>query len=170
MSKRHRVDSKHQRRAPSATDADDVAVVGGREPCPCGSGRRYKACHGKSSRAPPRRVVRPFAGLASEPDWVALHDMVAGGDVTAFAPRLRSLRHACARCCLWRGRPWYVRTVTCCSPLRRRPRRPTSGRDLGDALAQALSADAGHTDRAAPAAGRRTSHLRADRRRATVCG
>jgi Family of unknown function (DUF5926)/SEC-C motif len=56
--------------------ADDVQVpeVGAREPCPCGSGRRYKACHGRAERvaAPPR----PFAGLTDECDWVALREIV----------------------------------------------------------------------------------------------
>ena len=51
----------------------EISVVGLREPCPCGSGRRYKACHGKVS-AP--SVQRPFAGLANEPDWVALREIV----------------------------------------------------------------------------------------------
>jgi hypothetical protein len=54
--------------------AGEVAPVGGREPCPCGSGRRYKACHGSARRTPP--VTRPFAGLAGECDWVALREIV----------------------------------------------------------------------------------------------
>jgi hypothetical protein len=41
-------------------------------PCPCGSGRRYKSCHGAGDVA----VARPFAGLASECDWVALRELV----------------------------------------------------------------------------------------------
>jgi hypothetical protein len=56
---------------------DDVPVVGAREPCPCGSGRRYKACHGReAARRPEQLVRRPFAGLASECDWVALREVV----------------------------------------------------------------------------------------------
>ena len=58
----------------SAPAAGDVAPVGAREPCPCGSGRRYKACHGSARRPPP--VTRPFAGLAGECDWVALREVV----------------------------------------------------------------------------------------------
>ena len=27
---------------------EEIPVVGLREPCPCGSGKRYKACHGKA--------------------------------------------------------------------------------------------------------------------------
>jgi len=51
-------------------------VVGAREPCPCGSGKRYKACHGKGTGADRRLVTRPFAGLAGETDWVALREIV----------------------------------------------------------------------------------------------
>jgi hypothetical protein len=54
-------------------DALSVPEVGAREPCPCGSGRRYKACHGKHRDT---HVQRPFAGLPSEPDWVALREIV----------------------------------------------------------------------------------------------
>lgn len=55
----------------------EVPVVGMREPCPCGSGRRYKACHGREqAQRGDRRVARPFAGLPSECDWVALREIV----------------------------------------------------------------------------------------------
>jgi hypothetical protein len=54
----------------------DFPVVGMREPCPCGSGRRYKACHGRDASRPEPRVTRPFEGLASECDWVALREIV----------------------------------------------------------------------------------------------
>jgi len=55
--------------------SEEVAVVGPREPCPCGSGRRYKACHGKD-RAPLAFVARPFEGLPNETEWVALREIV----------------------------------------------------------------------------------------------
>ena len=51
-------------------------AVGPRQPCPCGSGRRYKACHGSAAGAPPVFVARPFEGLASEADIVALREFV----------------------------------------------------------------------------------------------
>jgi hypothetical protein len=60
----------------SRTKARDRATdgeVGPREPCPCGSGRRYKACHGSTGGA---YVARPFAGLAAERDLVALREFV----------------------------------------------------------------------------------------------
>ena len=53
-----------------------MPVVGAREPCPCGSGKRYKACHGKGSGEDRRLVTRPFAGRADETEWVALREIV----------------------------------------------------------------------------------------------
>lgn len=56
----------------------DVPVVAGREPCPCGSGRRYKACHGRAAvKAAETYVARPFEGLPSECDWVAMREVVS---------------------------------------------------------------------------------------------
>jgi hypothetical protein len=67
---------------------DDVPVVGQREPCPCGSGRRYKACHGRArASAPAQHVARPFAGLPGEVDWVALREVVPAASATV---RLRA--------------------------------------------------------------------------------
>lgn len=64
----------------SRTKARDVATpageVGPRQPCPCGSGRRYKACHGDPSGAPLTFVRRPFEGLPSECDVIALRELV----------------------------------------------------------------------------------------------
>jgi hypothetical protein len=48
-------------------------------PCPCGSGRRYKHCHG-SGYAPP--VTRPFEGLPGEADWVAMRELVPSATAT----------------------------------------------------------------------------------------
>ncbi|KIF68889.1 topoisomerase II [Streptomyces sp. AcH 505] len=54
-----------------------IPVVGAREPCPCGSGRRYKACHGRAAaHAVTELVQRPFEGLAGECDWVAMRELV----------------------------------------------------------------------------------------------
>jgi len=63
---------------------DEVPVVGMREPCPCGSGRRYKACHGRAGRAESVRLVtRPFEGLPGEADWVALREIVPAATALA---------------------------------------------------------------------------------------
>jgi hypothetical protein len=50
--------------------------VGPREPCPCGSGRRYKACHGAPGGAPTTWTARPFDGLSGECDLVAMREFV----------------------------------------------------------------------------------------------
>ncbi|HEU0087933.1 MAG TPA: DUF5926 family protein [Pseudonocardiaceae bacterium] len=47
-----------------------------RQPCPCGSGKRYKACHGAAGGVEDRIVVRPYAGLAAECQLVALRELV----------------------------------------------------------------------------------------------
>jgi hypothetical protein len=62
---------------------EDVPVVGMREPCPCGSGKRYKACHGRLARQEAVRLVeRPFQGLPQECDWVALREIVPAATIT----------------------------------------------------------------------------------------
>jgi Family of unknown function (DUF5926)/SEC-C motif len=59
-----------------------VPVVGAREPCPCGSGRRYKACHGREAALAVTELVRrPFEGLLGECDWVALRELVPAATV-----------------------------------------------------------------------------------------
>lgn len=139
MSKR-RATSQRQPPPPSKSDAD-VPVVGGREQCPCGSGRRYKACHGKAA-ATQHRVVRPFAGMASEPDWVALHDLVPAATATLTPKEAgRSVTLCTLLPMAW---PALVRqngdvmlaaqTQTSSADI---------GRDLGDALRRALAADPG---------------------------
>ena len=63
--------------ASAGSAGDQVPVVGGREPCPCGSGRRYKACHGRAAaHAAQELVVRPFEGLPGEVDWVMMREVV----------------------------------------------------------------------------------------------
>ncbi|MGV9253541.1 DUF5926 family protein [Streptomyces sp. NPDC003697] len=67
---------------PQLTDDGEVPVVGAREPCPCGSGRRYKACHGRAAaHAATELVQRPFEGLPGECDWVALRELVPAATV-----------------------------------------------------------------------------------------
>ncbi|MEW1749395.1 DUF5926 family protein [Streptomyces angustmyceticus] len=65
-----------QAAAPQIQDGE-LPVVGAREPCPCGSGRRYKACHGRqAAHAATELVQRPFEGLPGECDWVAMRELV----------------------------------------------------------------------------------------------
>ena len=125
-----------------ATDAGEVPVVGAREPCPCGSGRRYKACHGKAAVAHPTRVVRPFAGMASEPDWVAMHDMVA----SATAPLTLADDDRSVTLCTLLPMAWPALTRQNGEVLLAAQTQTSSadvGRDLGDALARALAAEPG---------------------------
>ncbi|MDF1604613.1 DUF5926 family protein [Nocardioides sp. YIM 152315] len=67
MAKKSRTKSRPQTTAPGE--------VGPRQPCPCGSGKRYKACHGAPGGADVY-VARPFEGLASECDIVAMRELV----------------------------------------------------------------------------------------------
>jgi hypothetical protein len=52
-----------------------------RQPCPCGSGRRYKACHGAAGGPVDVAVSRPFDGLAGECELVALREFVPSATV-----------------------------------------------------------------------------------------
>ena len=69
MGKKSRVKSRTQ----SATPEGEV---GPRQPCPCGSGRRYKACHGSTDGPAPTFVARPFAGISGEADLIAMRELV----------------------------------------------------------------------------------------------
>ena len=81
---------KTPRRA-ATVDAADLPVVGPRELCPCGSGKKYKVCHGREAAAASRRLVaRPFEGLPGECDWIAMREMVP----SATAPLQLSGEHA----------------------------------------------------------------------------
>lgn len=69
MGKRSRVKNR--------TTSTSEHEVGPRQPCPCGSGRRYKACHGSRSGPSQVYVGRPFEGLASECDVIAMREIVS---------------------------------------------------------------------------------------------
>jgi len=66
---------KTKNRARPATESTSGGL-NPRQPCPCGSGKRYKACHGAGDDV---IVLRPFAGLAAECDLVALREFVPSG-------------------------------------------------------------------------------------------
>ena len=63
--------SRRTARRPVRT-APAAGEVEPKSPCPCGSGRRYKSCHGAGDVA----VARPFEGLPGECDWVAMRELV----------------------------------------------------------------------------------------------
>ncbi|GAB2776353.1 DUF5926 family protein [Nocardioides salsibiostraticola] len=69
MAKRSR--TKSQPTTPTAEGA-----VGPRQPCPCGSGKRYKACHGAPGGAGTVYVARPFENMPGECDLVAMRELV----------------------------------------------------------------------------------------------
>lgn len=64
------------RAAAAEATASTPGEVGPRQPCPCGSGRKYKSCHGSPSGPPPVFNARPFAGLGGECDLIALREFV----------------------------------------------------------------------------------------------
>lgn len=151
--------------APALDAEGNVPAVGAREPCPCGSGRRYKACHGRAAaHAVTELVRRPFEGLPGEGDWVAMRELVPA---------------ATAALTLKGGLPEGVPSVTLATvlpmawPALRRDdgsvllglqNDTPSGdisRDLADTLQQALAAEPGSPvkGRRAPADGPRLQDL-----------
>ena len=66
---------KKARTKSASTVSGEGSAVGPRQPCPCGSGKRYKACHG-SAGGGDVYVVKTFEGLPAPCDWVALREFV----------------------------------------------------------------------------------------------
>src|SRR3954454_24142060 len=129
------------RSATKLRPAAPKAAEGGinpKAPCPCGSGRRYKHCHG-SGYAPP--VTRPFEGLPGEPDWVALRELVPA----ATAPlKLANGREVTLASVLPGGSPALVRAEgEILLGVQLAASSDDISRDLGTALAAALEAPAG---------------------------
>ena len=138
--------------------------VGPRQPCPCGSGRRYKACHGSADGPAQPFVARPFAGLASECDLIALRELVPA----ATAPlTLADGSDRTVQLCtlLPMAAPALVREDgTIWLGLQVQHNFGDPSRDLGAVLEKALAADAGEvvglTD--PPGEGRRLQDLVTD--------
>ncbi len=123
-------------------DPADIPVVGLREPCPCGSGKRYKACHGRTA---PAEVAdrRAFAGFASECDLVALRELVpsATAPLTLRSPSTRSVTLATVLPLAW---PAVVRADgNVLLGLQVTTGTGDVSRDLGSALARALESEPG---------------------------
>ncbi|MBS42514.1 MAG: topoisomerase II [Nocardioides sp.] len=78
MAKKSRTKQRAQAQSGTATTE---GAVGPRQPCPCGSGKRYKACHGAPGGAADLYVRRPFEGLPGECDLVALRELVPAATV-----------------------------------------------------------------------------------------
>jgi hypothetical protein len=149
---------------PQLSDAE-VPVVGAREPCPCGSGRRYKACHGRAAaHAVTELVQRPFEGLPGEGDWVALRELVPAA--TVALPLKGGLPEGVPSVTLATVLPmaWPALRRDDGSVLLGLQNDTASGdisRDLADTLQRALAADPGTPVQArrAPAEGPRLQDL-----------
>jgi Family of unknown function (DUF5926)/SEC-C motif len=126
------------RRKPSAKPAATDGEISPKAPCPCGSGRRYKHCHG-SGYAPP--VTRPFEGLPGEADWVALRELVPA----ATAPlRTKDGKDLTLASVLPGGTPALVRADgSILLGVQLQTSSDDVSRDLGTALAAAVEAPAG---------------------------
>ena len=118
-----------------------VPVVGAREPCPCGSGRRYKACHGRESVAAAEAYVpRPFEGLPGECDWVAMREIVPAATATL---RLADGRTATAATVLPLAWPALVRSDgSVIVGLQVPSGSGDTSRDIARALEEALATEA----------------------------
>ncbi|TCO64547.1 SEC-C motif-containing protein [Actinocrispum wychmicini] len=71
--------AKQARRARRSAAGEDG--INPRQACPCGSGKRYKACHGAPGGAVDLSGTRPFEGLAAECELVALREFVPSATV-----------------------------------------------------------------------------------------
>ena len=122
--------------------AASVPVVGLREPCPCGSGRRYKACHGKSSST--TSTLRAFEGFASECDLIAMRELVpaATAPMTLSDGSGRAVTIATVLPTAW---PALVRSDgTIMLGLQVNTDNGDVSRDLGSALTRALVTEPGN--------------------------
>lgn len=139
--------SASRRTAPAATadvDAADLPVVGMREPCPCGSGRRYKACHGRAASSVFVGPARPFAGLASECDIVALREVVPAASAPLSLVGEHAGRQVTLVTVLPMAWPALVRADgTIMLALQTNVGSGDASRDLADALVSALAAEPG---------------------------
>ena len=139
---------KKSKRAAASTPVveGEVPVVGMREPCPCGSGRRYKACHGKDSARGVEPNARPFEGFASECDLVALRELVpsATAPLTLTKAYAKSDRPVTLATVLPMAWPALVRAEgEVLLGLQVTTGSGDASRDYADALVSALSAEAG---------------------------
>ena len=130
---------------PVAVDGD-VPVVGMREPCPCGSGRRYKACHGRDTARGVQPNPRPFDGFVSECDLVALRELVpsATAPLNLTAAHAKSGRSVTLATVLPMAYPALVRADgSILLGLQVTTGSGDASRDYADALLNALAAEPG---------------------------
>lgn len=136
--------------------------VGPRQPCPCGSGKRYKACHGAPGGADAPYVARPFQGLPSECDVIAMRDLVPAATARLT---LRDADRPVVLCSVLPGAaPALVReSGEIWLGLQVRHGFGDPARDLGAVLVKALDAEVGAVGlTAAPGPGPRLQDLVVD--------
>ena len=133
------------RRTRSPSPDAEVSVVAAREPCPCRSGRRSKACHGRdAAHAVGQFVARPFAGLAGECDWVALREIVPAATAALRLGGKRADREVTLATVLPLAWPALVRTDgAVLVGLQVAGGSGDASRDVADALLRALDAEPG---------------------------
>jgi len=129
----------------NAQTSADVPVVGMREPCPCGSGKRYKACHGKRAKSRSSAYIRrPFEGLPGETDWIALREIVSAATASVRLEGAHADRQVVIATLLPMALPALVRES---GQIMLGLQTPTStgdpSADLGHALITALAAEPG---------------------------
>lgn len=157
--------AKKNRTKNSAATETAPGEVGPRQPCPCGSGKRYKACHGAPGGGD-IFVKRPFEGLASECDIVALRELVPAA--TADLPLTGEHADRVVKLCtlLPMAAPALVRdSGEVWLGLQVQHAFGDPSRDLAAVLVEALGAEAGSGMvglTSAPAAGPRLQDLLAD--------
>ena len=138
MGKKSRVKSRSEA-APAAGE------VGPRQPCPCGSGKRYKACHGDPSGVARTFVSRPFASLTAECDIIALRELVPAATAPLrLADSIETDRSVLLCTLLPMAAPALVRqdgTVWLALQVQHQFGDPS--RDLGAVLERALEAEPG---------------------------
>jgi hypothetical protein len=127
-----------RKRSSVATKPAADGEINPKAPCPCGSGRRYKHCHG-SGYAPP--VTRPFEGLPGEADWVAMRELVPSATATL---RTTAGREVTLASVLPGGTPALVRANgEILLGVQMQTSSDDVSRDIGTALAAALESPVG---------------------------
>jgi hypothetical protein len=140
-SRRARVQSRPKPGRSGAAPLETGEVVGPRQPCPCGSGKRYKNCHGGGADIV---VARPFEGLAGECEWVALRELVPSATARLRLTAPYADRTVTLATVLPLALPAIVRADgEVMLGLQVHARSGDVSRDLAHALEQALAAEPG---------------------------
>jgi hypothetical protein len=133
--------AKKSRTKARETQSSESGEVGPRQPCPCGSGKRYKNCHGGGADIV---VARPFEGLAGECEWVALRELVPSATARLRLTAPYADRTVTLATVLPLALPAIVRADgEVMLGLQVHARSGDVSRDLAHALEQALAAEPG---------------------------